>query len=262
MTQDERVLAQRELLSSVKKLTIEKICEFFSISRDSARRDLIKLAQLPDVQRVRGGAILVAVKKADLPYLQRSQMSSIKMAIGKIAAALVKPNDYIILDAGTSLTAMASQLITAADVVTNSIDCLALLAGQAHINVHFLGGQLNRHHRAIFGPAAVQQLAAYRVNKVFLGVCALSEFGLSSTNEDEAYIKQAMIAQAQQVILLCESSKLAQQNFHHICSLDKIDILITDQSPPQSLLTLLNKHDIEIIVADKTQKGADNVYPS
>ncbi|MFT6987257.1 MAG: DeoR/GlpR family transcriptional regulator of sugar metabolism [Psychromonas sp.] len=259
MTQDERLLAQRELLSSTKKLTMENICEYFSISRDSARRDLIKLAQLPDVQRVRGGAILVAVKTVDLPYLHRSQMSSSKMAIGKIAAELVKPDDYIILDAGTSLTAMASQLKTAAHVVTNSVDCLALLADRANINVHLLGGQLNTHHRAIFGPTAVQQLSAYRVNKVFLGVCALSEFGLSSANEDEAHIKQAMIAQAQQVILLCDSSKFAQQNLYQIGPLDKVDILITDQSPPQNLLVLLNKHEIEIIIANEMQQGADNV---
>mgnify|MGYP003624772184 CR=1 FL=1 len=258
MTQEERLLAQHVLLLKTKKLTIEQICKHFEISRDSARRDLIKLGDLADVQRIRGGAILVPVQESALPYLQREQMSAIKMAIGKAAAHLVNENDFIIVDSGTSLTAMAAHLIRPATVVTNSIDCLAILADQESINVHLLGGKLNHYHRAILGPKAVEQLLEYQVNKVFLGVCALSEFGLSTSSEEEAHIKKAMIQQAQQLVLVCDSNKFEQQNFHHICGLDKVDIIITDQYPAKSLLTSIKKYGIELLVVNETNKGNNN----
>ena len=135
MTQEERLLAQHVLLLKSKKLTTEQICQHVEISRDSARRDLIKLGDLADVQRIRGGAILVPVQQSALPYLQREHLSAIKMAIGKAAAHLVNENDFIIIDSGTSLTAMAAHLTSPATVVTNSIDCLAILADQESINV-------------------------------------------------------------------------------------------------------------------------------
>lgn len=258
MTQEERLLAQYALLLESKKLTTELICKHFAISKDSARRDLIKLGDLADVQRIRGGAILVPVQDNALPYCQREQMSAIKKAIGNAAAELVDENDFIIVDSGTSLTAMAAHLVGPATVVTNSIDCLAILAEQKSISVHLLGGKLNHYHRAIIGPKAVEQLSEYQVNKVFLGVCALSESGLSTANEEEADIKKAMIQQAQQVVLVCDSSKFEQQNFHRICGLDKVDIIITDQYPSQKLLTLIKKHAIELLVVNASNIGNNN----
>jgi len=264
MTKEERLLAQHALLLTTKKITTEQICEQFNISQDSARRDLNKLADLPDVQRVRGGAILVPILQTSLPYLEREQMSEAKIAIGKAAANLVNENDYIIIDSGTSLTAMATQLVKPATVVTNSIDCLSILAEQEEINVHLLGGKLNHYHRAILGPKAEHQLVSYQVNKVFLGVCALSESGLSTSSEAEAILKRIMIQQGQQVILLCDSNKFEQQNFHAICSLEQIDIIITNKTPRQKMLAILDKLNIELIItndeSNDESNGDNNAY--
>ncbi|MEH6452059.1 MAG: DeoR/GlpR family DNA-binding transcription regulator [Psychromonas sp.] len=258
MTQEERLLAQHALLISSKKLTTEQICEHFNISKDSARRDLIKLGEFHDVQRIRGGAILTPVNKQTLPYTQRLQTSGIKMALGKAAANLVNENDFIIVDSGTSLTAMVSQITNSTTIVTNSIDCLALVASNENINVHLLGGQLNHYHRAIVGNKAVEQLLDYQVNKVFLGVCALSELGLSTSSEEEATIKKAMIKQAKQLILVCDSSKFEQQNFHNICGLDKVDIIITDQCPAPNLLASIKNQGIDLQIINETNKDNNN----
>ena len=115
----------------------------------------------------------MSVNKNILPYLQRERMSDIKIALGKATANLVNENDFIIVDSGTILTAIAAHIISPVTVVTNSLDCLALLADQKSINVHLLAGQFNHYHRAILGAKAVEQLLEYQVNKVFLGGCAL-----------------------------------------------------------------------------------------
>jgi len=258
MTQEERLLAQHALLLVTKKITTEQICQEFEISPDSARRDLNKLADFSDVQRIRGGAIIVPVHQNSLPYLEREQMSVTKIALGKAAANLVNEDDYIIIDSGTSLTAMATQLDKPTTVVTNSIDCLTILADNEDINVHLLGGQLNHFHRAILGAKAEQQLLSYQVNKVFLGVCALSELGVSTSTEAEASLKKIMMRQAQQVILLCDSSKFDQQNFHTICTLAQVDIIISDQRPTPQLMQLIDQHNIKLIIANDQYNGENN----
>jgi len=255
MTQEERLLAQHALLLATKKITTEQICQQFEISSDSARRDLNKLADFSDVQRIRGGAIIVPVHQNSLPYLAREQMSATKIALGKAAANLVNKDDYIIMDSGTSLTAMATQLEQPATVVTNSIDCLTILADNEDIDVHLLGGQLNHFHRAILGTKAEQQLLSYQVNTVFLGVCALSALGLSSSTEAEASLKKIMIQQAQQVILLCDNGKFEQQNFHTICTLVQVDIIICDQPPSSQLMQSINQHNIELIITNDGNNG-------
>ena len=40
--------------------------------------------------------------------------------------------------------------------------------------------------------------------------------GLTTNNELEATMKQTMIEQAQQVIVVCESRKIGSDNFHHV----------------------------------------------
>lgn len=256
MTQEERLLAEHVLLLESGKLTTEQICTDFKISRDSARRDLIKLITLEGVQRIRGGAILSPIQAISLPYQQRTKMTAIKKSIAKAGAELVDENDFIILDTGTSIAALAAHIAGPVTVVTNSVDCLSQLAAQENINIHLLGGELNHHQRAILGPKAVEQLSEYYANKTFLGVCALSESGLSTSSEQEAEIKKVMIRQSRQLVLLCDSSKFEQQNFYHICGLEAIDIIITDKFPPEKLLSSIKKHDIELIVVSEKNKGS------
>jgi len=252
VTQEERLLAQHALLLTAKKITTEQICQHFDISRDSARRDLNKLAVRSDVQRIRGGVILSPVQQSTLSYQQREQMSTIKVALGKAAANLVGEDDFIILDSGTSLTAMATQLQGPLTVVTNSIDCVSALAAQESINIHLLGGQFDPFHRAVLGAKATTQLEQYQVNKVFLGVCALAKSGLSTATEAEANIKKMMINQAQQVILICESSKFEQYNLHSICSLAQVDIIITDKAPTQVLMDSITQCGVELQIVTDT----------
>lgn len=254
MTQDERLLSMQSWLLEQGKITLTEVCERFDISRDSARRDLVKLTQLPGIQRIRGGAISVPVTANAKAYHQKP-INQVKLDIGRIAASLVDPNDYILMDTGTTLSAMASYLASPLTVVTNSVDCLTELSQEQCIDVHFLGGQFNAFHRAMLGTTAIQQLLKYRINKAFIGVCALSEHGLSTTSEEEASMKQAMIAQAELVVFVCDSSKFGQQHFFQVCGVEKADVIITDQAPPPLIGEIIASNDIHLIVTEPSTKS-------
>ncbi|KDM91108.1 DeoR/GlpR family DNA-binding transcription regulator [Photobacterium galatheae] len=252
MTQEERLIHLTSLVEQRGKVTLNDICEQFDVSRDSARRDLVKLTQRPGIQRIRGGAVKAAVSTRSEPYVGKA-ISAAKQQLALCAASLVEANDTLLLDTGTTHTLLAGQLSQPSTVVTNSVDILQQLAGNPDMKVHLLGGHFDAFHRAILGAQAEKQLTEYRVNKAFIGVCALSEHGLSTNNEQEASLKKAMMAQAQQVILVCEHHKIGQDNFHHICSLDAVDVLITDQPLTTTDAELFDHHDIQVIVINVTK---------
>lgn len=248
MTQEERLLAIEALVRQQQKITLEEICHLYGISADTARRDLLKLIQRPGILRVRGGAILAPDTGLPLSYLERNQADPTKKILARVAASMISAHDHILLDTGTSLTAMVEFLQPPLHVVTNSVDIFSRLSHCGHIQLSLLGGQFDAHTRAIMGSDTVTQLQNYHPVKAFIGVCGLSAQGLSTADPAEAAIKHAMMQRAHKVILICEHTKFNQQFFYQIGSWALIDCVITDQTPPDAILAALTHHDIELIV--------------
>ncbi|EJS2608779.1 DeoR/GlpR family DNA-binding transcription regulator [Vibrio alginolyticus] len=253
MTQEERLVALRAKLEQQNKVTLSEVCEYFGISRDSARRDLVKLSQQPGLQRIRGGVMLAPISSHTEAYASRP-VSDVKHRLAQAAAALLDERDHLVIDTSTILSLLPLYAGKARcgenklNVVTNSIDVLTAAETNDTMDVYFLGGHFDPYARAVLGAQAEQQMQHYHVNKAFIGVCALTSRGLTTNSLLEATMKQAMIAQAQQVIVVCESRKIGSDNFHHVCDLSKIDIIITDHPPQSDFQQLLDHNDIECIV--------------
>lgn len=181
-------------------------------------------------------------------------VSDVKHRLAQAAAALLDERDHLVIDTSTILSLLPLYAGKAhcgenkLNVVTNSIDVLTAAETNDTMDVYFLGGHFDPYARAVLGAQAEQQMQHYHVNKAFIGVCALSSRGLTTNSLLEATMKQAMIAQAQQVIVVCESRKIGSDNFHHVCDLSKIDIIITDHPPQSDFQQLLDHNDIECIV--------------
>ncbi|MGL5286681.1 MAG: DeoR/GlpR family DNA-binding transcription regulator [Aeromonas sp.] len=247
MTQEERLVELSEWIAKEGKVTQELICQRYGISYDSARRDLVKLAQLPGITRIRGGAMRQREHQPGIPYRERS-VDAVKARLAKRAASMIQPSDVVLLDTGTTLEALAKALIVPATVVTNSVDILYALSGHSDLRRIMLGGEFDPFNRAIYSREALQQLAGYQADKAFIGVPGLSAQGLSCEKELEAGVKLAMARQAAYRICVCEQSKFNQRFVYQSCGWQDIDCLITDAAPPANILALLEQHDIDLQV--------------
>lgn len=250
MTQEERILFLVELLGKQQKITVEQICQELGISRDSARRDLLRLTKMPGIQRIRGGAVCSSVAIQPLSYRSKDTFTPAKADIARRAAALVSANDFLLLDTGTTISGLASVLEGPLTIISNSLDCAHRLADTEDVEVHILGGRFDPFFRAIVGARAVEQIAYYHVNWAFLGVCGITGKGLSAASEEEAEVKRAMIAQAEKVVVLCEHHKWGQQHKFHVCGLDQIDIVVTDQPASGELVDQLHQHNTEVLLPE------------
>lgn len=210
MYQEERLQAILNYLKQAGRISVEEICRRYGVSRDTARRDLVRLAGRGAIIRTHGGAILPVARENGKPYCERL-MADIKekRRIAARAAALVTGGDCVIFDASTTVLACAEQLADlACTVVTNGVDVAAALAAKENITVIMLGGRLCHEHRFVYGAATIDALAGCFADKFFTGAGGLSEHGITVDDDEDAAVTRKMINQSKQVIVLADPSKL------------------------------------------------------
>lgn len=249
MTQDERLIEISAHIKNRGKITIDEICTEYGISYDSARRDLVKLTRQPGILRIRGGAILDD-KSVSLSFAQRSMESPIKQKLAAFGASLVKEKDILFIDAGTTCATLARHLDTPCSIITNSFECLYEVRNKSMIKKSVLGGSFDDFSHAILGEMTTQQIRCYQANKAFIGVSALSSAGITTDLESDANLKKAMAAQSTQVICIAEASKINTQLMYQSCAWSDIDLLITNERPPETIMEKIDAFGVELMIVE------------
>ncbi|WP_273832207.1 DeoR/GlpR family DNA-binding transcription regulator [Guptibacillus sedimenti] len=253
MYQEERMLAILDYLKKYERISVERICELFLVSRDTARRDLVKLEEEGAVTRTRGGAVLPELRHEIQSYHDRLKVvSEEKQRIGKMASNYVNPGDVVILDASTTVQACAEFLVEKqATVITNSIHQADILSNGAYLDIHLLGGKLEKDHRFLYGSAVVEKVGSYNADIAFIGVIGISDNGLTIAHEEDGMVKRKMIQQSHYVIALADNSKFYRSEFFTFAQLEDIDLIITDELPEENIQTMLRNHQVKLVVAEE-----------
>ncbi|GAF08138.1 transcriptional repressor of phosphotransferase system [Paenibacillus pini JCM 16418] len=175
MYQEERLLKILEYLKEHQTMSVVDICTQFEVSRDTARRDIVRLVQEGVVIRTHGGLSLPELKQEILSYKDRLiDESESKQRIGTIGAKLIQDHETVILDVSTTVQFVAEQInakhIT---VVTHSIDNVGILSNRDDLQIYILGGYLNVKDRALYGPSIITKLSEIRADKAFIGAVAI-----------------------------------------------------------------------------------------
>jgi DeoR/GlpR family transcriptional regulator of sugar metabolism len=114
-------------------------------------------------------------------------------------------------------------------VVTNNLPTAALLSDAPGVEVVVVGGQVQPRRRATLGPLAVDFLAPFHADRLFLGVSGVdASAGLTAVDFDAVQVKRAMIARAAEVVVVADSSKVGQKAFAHVAPLSACALLLTD----------------------------------
>ncbi|WP_114571867.1 DeoR/GlpR family DNA-binding transcription regulator [Exiguobacterium flavidum] len=249
MGQTERLQIMRDWLKTTPELSLEQLMDRFTVSRDTARRDLIRMEEEGDVIRVKNGAIRSRVNLT-ARYEDRI-VSEDKLWAAREAAKLVQANERILFDASTTVAAMIQFLpnvpITA---VTNSLDIAEQLGQREEVELYVTGGKFDPHHRSLYGLRTAEDILDYQVDKVFIGACGLTGEGLFAENLEEAVVKKAMVRSAGEVVVLAAEEKFSRRFLHRVCPLGKIDRLIT-KHVPKSFEALIAETETSLLRDDE-----------
>jgi len=242
-----------EIIQTRGKLRVDELRKKFDVSNVTLRNDLKKLEEDGYLRRTHGGALKVETVAFDLALIEKEKkFSDEKRRIGKAAANLVREGETIILDSGTTTIEVARNIKNMKNitVLTNALNIATELAGREGLKVILTGGILREKSFSLVGPHAEQTLQDYFCDKLFLGVDGInSKDGVTTPNLLEAKVNRMMAEQANEVIVVTDSSKFSKRSLSLIVPVHKIDKVITDSNIPEADFQRLRAKDVEVILA-------------
>ena len=227
-----------EILAVRKAVSVEELCRELYSSGATIRRDLAYLENSGLLCRTHGGAVRMEESGRDFPLLLRESENTIsKDIITRRALELLEDGQTVFMDASSTVCCLAERItgFQKLRVITNGLKTAGILAEKDGVEVYCTGGRLRGNAKSFVGASAIEFVSHFHADAVFFscrGVC--SQAGVTDASEDEANLKRAYLHHARRGILLADASKLEQQYFSRICSLEEIDTLISDKplAPP------------------------------
>ena len=253
MTKLERHTFILEELLKQGSLLVSELAERLDVSSVTIRKDLTELERAGKLYRSHGKAILINPFANNRSINEKEGLNAEeKQQIGLEAAKLVSPNDSILLASGTTIHALARNLHTTdkLTVVSASLQATELLAQNDNVDIIQLGGVVRHSSLSVVGQYADMILKGCSFSKLYLGVDGIDlDFGISTTDMNEAELNRSMIRTAQKTIVLADSSKFGRRGFARICSMDDVDMIITDSHISAQLVREIEELGIELIIA-------------
>ncbi len=244
MLTEERFTKILSILESMGSVTVQQLMKELDASESTIRRDLTALDARGLLNKVHGGAMVknAAYSTVDDNVLNRKNRNAAqKEIIGKYAASLIEPGDFIYLDAGTTTECIIDHLPSRDAVfVTNAITHAKRLA-EAGCTVYILGGEFKAVTEAIVGEEAVATLEKYNFTKGFFGANGISiAKGFSTPEVKEALVKRKALANCKESYVLADESKFSQISSVTFGGFESATVLTTGLSQK----TFLNKKNV------------------
>lgn len=261
MFADERRKTILDLVQSTGAIAIKELARAVDTSEVTIRRDLRALEADGLLDRRHGGAVASGGFSREATYLQKSHVAAEeKAAIGALAATLVDAGDAIAIGAGSTTQALARCLVRCHDltVITNSLLVAQALAGARGVDVILTGGNLRGSILALVGSAAERSLVGVRTNKVFLSGNGLTpERGLSTPNSAVAAMDKAMLATAEEAVVLADDSKLGLEKMVQTIPVALIEHLVINAAADPEQVDAFREAGVAVHLATVGHQSVD-----
>ena len=224
-------------------IKVNEIAKELEVTPVTIRKDLKHLEEKKLLYRTHGSASPVNPLTSDIDVHEKEKLrKEEKKRIATAAAKLIEENDSIIIASGSTVHTFAEHItpINHLTVVTASLN---------NIEVIQLGGIVRKNSFSVIGDYTSLFFEQITCSKLFLGVDGIDlEYGITNSNIEEAVLNKKMIEASLRTIILADSSKFGRRGFGKICSLDCIDVIITDSGISQSMAQAIEEMGIELIV--------------
>lgn len=242
-----------EIVDDTGRVTIADVVKRLAVSAVTARGDLDALSAAGTIVRSHGGAVRRLEPTRDYPVDFKATLHRVeKQRIGQAAASLVKPNETIILDNGTTTAEVARHLKlmrpSNVTVITNALNIAMELSDSHGISLIMIGGILRQISRSFVGPQAAQILRELHADRLFLAVDGFDlENGPSTPDVLEAQLNGLMMEVARETTIVADSSKLGRRSLSRIGTAERVNRLITDSHASEEFLAKIRARGIEVL---------------
>jgi DeoR family ulaG and ulaABCDEF operon transcriptional repressor len=250
-----------QLLQQRGFVAFQELDNHLDASPATLRRDLDKLETAGRIVRVRGGARLAqpqaTTEAGDVQHLRGvpfhqniARNTDAKRAIGRAAAALCRPRESVIIDGGSTTLQMCGHLdALELQVLSNSLHIINALLPQPSTRIAIPAGTVFREQNIVLSPFDDDGMAGYRASRMFMGAAALGRHGVMQADLILAQAERRLLARADELILLVDSSKFEAPAGHVVCALDDVDTVITDDAIRVEHAKLLKERGVNVVIA-------------
>ena len=249
MLSEERRREILEILQSDGRVLVGDLSKLFKTSLITIRKDLEFLHHRGLLERTHGGALPLRTGALNDRTLQEKERlhRQEKLHIAVAAVKMIRTGQVIILDSGTTTTAIARACrdFRSLTIITNATNIAEELAGTG-VDVILTGGVLRKNSFSLVGPLAEEALRKLNADLFFLAVDGFDvRYGLTTPNLLEARVNRAMAEAARRTIVVCDSSKFGRRSLSLIMPTSSVHEAITDRK--------ISKHDLKALREAKVE---------
>jgi len=248
----------RVILSAVQEravVTVGDLCNLTGASEATIRRDIAALHMQQKVRRVRGGVESLHppqfVGLAGRTFAVNETMRiKEKRAIARAAVDLCEDGDPIIINGGTTTFQMVHPLATKrCQIFTNSFPIAEHLLKHSKNTIMLSGGAIYREQNIILSPFENDVTRNFYARRMFMGAQGVGPLGLMEADPLLIQAEEKLIGQADELVVLVDSSKFDQRSSLVLCGLKRVSTLITDEGISDAAANMLDAADVKLIVA-------------
>lgn len=232
-------------------VTIRELTQSLGVSRETVRKDIEQLAASNRLLQVRGGAMRIL--KAEPPSETRAATNREgKRRIAEYIASQIKDGASIFIDNGSTTLTVAlalSRLRRNLIVYTNDLKVADIIT-PASREITLLGGRMDMLELATFGIVTLEHLSHYRAEYALIGAGGVSARDLfSDFSREGAEMRLRMMRQAEEAVILADSSKFGKVGQVVLGPLPKGARMVSDLEPPADIADALTSASIDVDVA-------------
>lgn len=238
-----------DLIAKRGEITVGGLAAKFDTSAETIRRDLTILADTGQIRKIHGGARALSPQGEGVFNARMRRNALAKRLIAEKVVSLVAPRQTVFMDTGstTLICAEAMARIKKLTVITNSTRIAATFAeGAGGADVYLLGGRYRGDNAQTVGSDTTAEVARFRADMAIITVAAIDAGNAMDFSNDEAQVARAMIAASAQTVIVADRTKFNHAAPFNVCSLNRIDTLVSDKAPEVTLKKVPNGASIDI----------------
>lgn len=236
------------------KVLVEELATHFDVTPQTIRKDLNDLCEQRVLRRIHGGALFPSGIENVEYEARRNIAAAEKEAIGKAAARLIPDGASLFINIGTTTEEVSKALLDhdGLMVITNNINVANRMRVYPQIEVVIAGGVVRGSDGGVVGEAAVDFIKQFKVDYAVIGASAIDQDGaLLDFDFREVKVAQAIIANARNVILVCDATKFERTAPVRIAHLSQVDTFITDRCELPVIRKICAESSVQLIEASR-----------
>lgn len=244
----------RQLLFQKKFIKIKDLEEELEVSRSTAVRDLEALIKSGLARRTRGGVVRIEQSNRNFgcPWfsgIHQPENLEAKQRIAARAFELLSPPTTVFIDGGSTTMQLCPHLQKdEIRVITNSLTLACYLNEYSNLEVILTGGLIQRRGRITMGPHAMEVVKSVHADWFIASAGGIDAAGLTNTDLLTVEIEQQMMKQSERTMILIDHSKFEKKALTFLADFDSVDVLVTDQQPPEGIAHALEESGGELII--------------